>query len=177
MKYNQNRFENKGRSPLVRPVQSSSSTAEAFPRLLHLNSNNTSSVDPKLPNESMILPSDHSSNKENFAAVLKNQEQSSFYKTMVDPIPVKKVEYHNGIPRVSWTEKEVERMNIIKNLQYAVIGKFSNEWPELEDLLLAIPTKCNVKGECTIGLIRNRHVLFRLENQEDIVNLMSCLLH
>ncbi|KAG5591022.1 hypothetical protein H5410_041536 [Solanum commersonii] len=63
--------------------------------------------------------------------------------------------------------------NFAANLQYAVIRKFSNGWPELEDLRLAIPTQCNVKGECTIRLIRNRHVLIRMENQEDLVNMMS----
>lgn len=45
--------------------------------------------------------------------------------TVVDPIPIKKVGLIDGIPVVKWTEQEVNRMNIIENLQYAIVGKFS----------------------------------------------------
>lgn len=72
-----------------------------------------------------------------------------------------------------WTEKEVDRMNTIENLQFAVVGKFSYGWPELEELRLLIPKQCIIKGECKIGLLRNRHVLIRLDQQEDFTNLMS----
>ncbi|KAH0644960.1 hypothetical protein KY284_032844 [Solanum tuberosum] len=115
--------------PSLQVGQSSPLTSEAFPPLIHPGSvslSKDSSIKPKLPNVPMILPSDQLEKTENFATVLKNLNQSSQYKKRVDPIPVKKVEYHNGIPRISWAEEEVERMNIIENLQYAVIGKFSN---------------------------------------------------
>lgn len=89
------------RQPLLLVGQSSLSTAEAFPRLIHPCLTNTSSVDPMLPNEPMILPCDQSYNKENFAAGLKNQKIFSSLKRLVDPISVKKVEYYNSIPKVS----------------------------------------------------------------------------
>ncbi|KAK6784982.1 hypothetical protein RDI58_018437 [Solanum bulbocastanum] len=54
--------------------------------------------------------------------------------------------YINSIPRITWTEDEVRRMIIIENLQYAVIGKFSYGWPEMDDLRIQIPKQCNVNG-------------------------------
>lgn len=38
---------------------------------------------------------------------------------------MKNIEYDNGVPVVTWTQAEVNRMNIIENLQYAIIGIFS----------------------------------------------------
>ncbi|KAK4737031.1 hypothetical protein R3W88_000728 [Solanum pinnatisectum] len=51
-------------------------------------------------------------------------------------------------------------MNTIENLQYAVVGKFSYGWPELDELRVQIPKQCNVKGDCQI-------------EQEDFINMMS----
>ncbi|WMV08879.1 hypothetical protein MTR67_002264 [Solanum verrucosum] len=64
-------------------------------------------------------------------------------------------------------------MNIMENLQYAVIGKFSCGCPELDELRRIIPKQCNIKGACQIGLLRHRHVLMRFELFEDFVNMMS----
>lgn len=66
--------------------------------------------------------------------------------------------YNNGFFHVTWTEDKVKRMNTLKNLQYALIGMFSYGWPELEELRKLIPTQCNIKGDCKIGLLRNSHV-------------------
>lgn len=55
-------------------------------------------------------------------------------KQSIEPIPIKKLNYINGIPRVMWNEEEVDRMIVIKELQYATIGKISYGWPKLEDL-------------------------------------------
>lgn len=38
-----------------------------------------------------------------------------------------------------WTKNEVDRMNIIENLQYVVIGEFSYGWPEIEEFHIQIP--------------------------------------
>lgn len=38
-----------------------------------------------------------------------------------------------------FTEAEVERMNMIEGLQYAVVGKFSFGWPDLNELRRIIP--------------------------------------
>ncbi|KAG5595667.1 hypothetical protein H5410_036899, partial [Solanum commersonii] len=91
----------------------------------------------------------------------------------VTPIPSKQPSYINGIPRITWTEDEVRQMNTIENLQYAVIGKFSYAWPEMDDLRIQIPKQCDVKGGCKIGLLRNRHTLMRFELFENFVNMMS----
>lgn len=64
-------------------------------------------------------------------------------------------------------------MNVIENLQYAVIGKFSYGWPKLEELRKIIPAQRGVKGECKVGFFRNRHVLIRFSSMEDFINLMS----
>ncbi|KAH0712179.1 hypothetical protein KY285_007785 [Solanum tuberosum] len=52
----------------------------------------------------------------------------------LEPIAITSVSFINGIPRVTWTEEEVEKLNIMENLQLAVVGKFSYGWPELEEL-------------------------------------------
>ncbi|KAK4719583.1 hypothetical protein R3W88_017921 [Solanum pinnatisectum] len=64
-------------------------------------------------------------------------------------------------------------MNVLENLQYTVIGKFSYGWPQLEELRKLIPSQCQIKGTCQIGLLRNRHVLIRLKLFEDFVNIMA----
>jgi len=64
-------------------------------------------------------------------------------------------------------------MNIIENLQYAVIGKFSYGWSGIEELRIQIPKQCNMKGECKVGLLRNRHILMRFSRQENFINMMS----
>ncbi|KAG5587413.1 hypothetical protein H5410_047847 [Solanum commersonii] len=75
---------------------------------------------------------------------------------------MKSVSYTNGIPRIVWTEDEVD-----------LIGKFSYGWPILEERRSLIPRQCNIKGDCKIGLLRNRHILICLDQQEDFINLMS----
>uniref|UniRef100_M1DGV0 Uncharacterized protein n=1 Tax=Solanum tuberosum TaxID=4113 RepID=M1DGV0_SOLTU len=51
-----------------------------------------------------------------------------------------------GIPQIKWTEEEVDRMNQIEELQFAVVGKFTHEWSGLEELRRIIPQQCDVKG-------------------------------
>ncbi|KAH0754526.1 hypothetical protein KY290_024796 [Solanum tuberosum] len=109
----------------------------------------------------------------NYANVLKNHINNQAQKAGIEPIPLKQLQYNNGIPRIVWTEEEVDRMNSLEDLQYVVVGKFSYGWPELEELRTSIPRQCNIKGECKLGLLRNRHVLIRLDQQEDFINLMS----
>ncbi|WMV42323.1 hypothetical protein MTR67_035708 [Solanum verrucosum] len=64
-------------------------------------------------------------------------------------------------------------MNILEDLQYAIVGRFSYGWLELEELRTCIPRQCNIKEECRIGLLRNKHTLIRLDQQDDFINLMS----
>lgn len=80
----------------------------------------------------------------------------------VDPIPLRRAIVVNGQPLVKFSEVEVERMNIIEGLQYVVIYNFSYGWPELQELCRIIPAQCGIKGECNVGFLRDKHVLFRL---------------
>ncbi|KAF3612539.1 hypothetical protein FXO37_36732 [Capsicum annuum] len=92
---------------------------------------------------------------------IKINSPKSLTSQVVDPLPIKKLLYVDGIPKVMWMEEEVGHMNKIENLQYAVIGKFSYGWPELEELRTLIPIMIDVKGDCKIGFLRNRHILVR----------------
>ncbi|WMV49188.1 hypothetical protein MTR67_042573 [Solanum verrucosum] len=89
------------------------------------------------------------------------------------PLTLKPVTYLHGEPRVIWYEEEVEQMIIKENLQYAILGKFSYGWPEIQELRSLIPKQCNLKGECKIGLLSNRYVLIRASLLEDYVSLLS----
>lgn len=60
-----------------------------------------------------------------------------------------------------------------ENLEYVVIGKFSYGWPSIHDLRNLIPNQCDLKGECSIGLLSNKHILIRTSLLEDYVNLLS----
>lgn len=90
-----------------------------------------------------------------------------------EPIPIKPITFLHGQPLIKWTELEVKRMNLIEGLQYAVVGKFSYGWPELQELRRIIPPQYGIKGECNIGLFRDKHVLIRLTLLEDFINLSS----
>lgn len=64
-------------------------------------------------------------------------------------------------------------MNQIEELQFAVIGKFTQEWSDLEELRKIIPEQCNVKGSYRIGLFHSKNILIRLTRHEDFVNMIS----
>lgn len=69
----------------------------------------------------------------------------------------------------------MEQMIVNENLQYAVIGKFSYGRHDIQELRQLIPKQCELKGECNIGVLNNRHILIRATNMEDYVNLLSKL--
>lgn len=71
---------------------------------------------------------------------------------------------------MKFTEAEVDRMNVIEGLQYAVVCKFSYGWPELQELRRIIPAQCGIKGECNIGLLRDRHILIRRTLWKDFLD-------
>ena len=54
-----------------------------------------------------------------------------------------------------------------------MIRKFSYGWHDIQDLRNIIPTQCELKGECNIGLLRNTHVFIRETVLEDYVPLLS----
>lgn len=94
-------------------------------------------------------------------------------KPQYKPIPLKQITYLHGEPRIVWEEEEVSQMIINKDLQYAVIWKFSYGWPEIQDLRRLIPRQCELKGEVNIGLLSNRYILIRVTRLDDFVNLLS----
>lgn len=88
-------------------------------------------------------------------------------------IPQKSILYLHGEPIVQWEQIEVDQMVINENIQYAVVEKISYEWPEIEELRKLIPKYCELKGECKIGLLSNRHVLIRATLMKNYVHLLS----
>ncbi|KAH0658315.1 hypothetical protein KY289_027063 [Solanum tuberosum] len=65
----------------------------------------------------------------------------------VDPIPIQKPHLIDGLPTIHWTTKEIQRMNIIENLQYDVVGKFSYGAPEINEIRELIPKQCGIIGD------------------------------
>ncbi|KAG5595377.1 hypothetical protein H5410_036609 [Solanum commersonii] len=86
---------------------------------------------------------------------------------------LKDITYVEGVPQVNWTEQEVIKMTCIEKLKFSIIGKFSYEWTDLDELRRIIPQQCELKGECVIGLLRSKHILsIRLTKQEDYVSMI-----
>lgn len=46
------------------------------------------------------------------------------FKLDVDHIPIKRIQYKDGILIIQLTKDEVSRMNVIENFQYTIVGKF-----------------------------------------------------
>lgn len=63
-------------------------------------------------------------------------------------------------------------MIVNENLQFVVIGKFSYRWHDIQERRQIIPKQCDLKGECNIGVLNNRHILIRASNMEDCANLL-----
>lgn len=93
--------------------------------------------------------------------------------TTIQPIQMRRVTFLNGQPIVKFTEAEVQRMNVIEGLQYAVVEKLYYGSPEIHELRRIIPIQCGIKGECNIGFLRDRHVLIRLTLWQDFLDFMS----
>lgn len=91
----------------------------------------------------------------------------------VEPITLRRAAILNGQPIIKFTEVEVERMNVIEGLQYAVVGKLSYGWPDLQQLRRMIPGQCGTKGECNIGVLRDKHVLNRMTLWEHFISFKS----
>jgi len=53
---------------------------------------------------------------------------------------IKVVSLLHGEPHLKWSKFEVAKMNIIENLQHAIVEFFSYGWSDMEELQSAIPT-------------------------------------
>ncbi|KAH0658439.1 hypothetical protein KY289_027187 [Solanum tuberosum] len=82
------------------------------------------------------------------------------------------ITYVHGEPTVLWDEEEVDNMLIQEDLEFAVIEKFSYEWLELEEIRKIVPLQYEIKAECKMDFLRDRHVLIRLTTMEDCVHIM-----
>lgn len=89
------------------------------------------------------------------------------------PVQMKQITHLHGEPRIVWEEEEVTQMIINEDLQFAIIGKFSYGWPEIQDLRRLISKQCELKGDVNIGLLSNRYILIRFTLLEDYVTLLS----
>lgn len=64
-------------------------------------------------------------------------------------------------------------MIINKNLQYAIIGKFSYGWSEIQDLRKLIFKQYELKRDCKIELFSTQYILTRASLLEVYVYLLS----
>lgn len=67
------------------------------------------------------------------------------------------------------TEAEIDKMNVIENLKFAIIEKFSYGQPTLDEIQNIIPEQCGLK----VDFFHNIHVLIRCAIMEDFINFMS----
>lgn len=98
-------------------------------------------------------------------------QQNPSEKRTVEPIPFKRASFLHWQPIFKFTEAEVDRMNVIEGLHYAVLGKLSYGWPELQELRRIVPVQYGIKGECNIGFFRDGLVLICLSLWEDYITL------
>ena len=80
------------------------------------------------------------------------------------PIPVKQVQLHRGEPAVHFSTAEIQEM--VEPFKLALIGKFSFGRPPM-DFIRKFFTSLELKGNSQISLLDNRHILIKLEIEED----------
>ncbi|KAF3646773.1 hypothetical protein FXO37_20292 [Capsicum annuum] len=94
----------------------------------------------------------------------------------VIPLPIKLITYLHGKQWVIWEEEEATQMFMNKELEYAVVRKFSYGWLDIQDLRKLIPKQCELKGDVNIKVFSNWYVLIRASRIEDYVHLLSKLI-
>ncbi|WMV09222.1 hypothetical protein MTR67_002607, partial [Solanum verrucosum] len=87
-------------------------------------------------------------------------------------LPLKQIAYLHGEPHIIWKGEEVDNISN-ENLQYAVIGKFSYGWSDIQELRKLVTKQCELEGEVNIGLLSNRYILIRATLLEDYISLIS----
>ncbi|WMV38471.1 hypothetical protein MTR67_031856 [Solanum verrucosum] len=87
-------------------------------------------------------------------------------------LPLKRISFLHGKPQVIWEQEKVNQI-INKNLKYAVIGKFSYGWLDIQDLCKLIPKQCELKGDYNNDILSNRHILIRMPLLEDYIHILS----
>uniref|UniRef100_M1CST3 Uncharacterized protein n=1 Tax=Solanum tuberosum TaxID=4113 RepID=M1CST3_SOLTU len=107
-----------------------------------------------------------------YANMLKSDKEKNTIMPAVEPILVKQVSYNNGVPRIVWTEKEVDRMNIIENLQYAVVGSFRMVGLIWMNCAYKFLSNAMLRGIVKSGYYE-KDILIRFTREEDFINMMS----
>ncbi|KAF3637760.1 hypothetical protein FXO38_02340 [Capsicum annuum] len=79
----------------------------------------------------------------------------------------------HGEPSITWKASEVQTMILQENLQFTIMGKFSYGKPAIMELRKMIPNQCGFKGDCTIRVLDERHILIRLNQLGDYIKLLS----
>lgn len=87
-------------------------------------------------------------------------------------VPPKPVMMFDGESSITWKSSKIRSIIMQENLQYAIIGKFSYDKPDIIELQRSIPNQYSIKCECNIGILDSRHILIRLEEWEDYANLL-----
>ncbi|KAH0640618.1 hypothetical protein KY285_037204 [Solanum tuberosum] len=88
-------------------------------------------------------------------------------------LKLKLVIYVHGEPTVSFSFSDLESYIQEENLQFALVAKFSYGRPDMIDLRKIFTRHFEIKGDCNLGLLDHRHVLVRLSNREDFVEVYS----
>ncbi|XP_070005549.1 uncharacterized protein [Nicotiana sylvestris] len=109
---------------------------------------------------------------QNYANLLKPNALNAPMQT-VPNVAIKHIEYLHGEPIVRWKKQELRQSIAQQGLNLAVLGKFSYGKPGIHDLRKALPTQCELKGPCSVGLIEHNHVLIKLSLMEDYIHLLS----
>ncbi|KAG5589807.1 hypothetical protein H5410_040321 [Solanum commersonii] len=79
-----------------------------------------------------------------------------------------------AISYISTIVNEAKNSKTIQRKQVVIVdGVPRIKWSKEEELRLNIPKQCDIKGDCQIGLLRNKHILIRLSKQVDFINLIS----
>ncbi|KAF3680864.1 hypothetical protein FXO37_03130 [Capsicum annuum] len=159
------------------PVRKTLITAHANSslRTLILEENGYRGADP--PDESMKHKHVEGEKQQCVAPKYADLLKNKLYVHDNNKVPPKPVIMVQGEPIVTWKSSEVKALILQENLQYAVIGKFSYGRPEINALRKIIPTQRGIKGEFTIGVMDSRHILIRLNQFEDYMNLLSTVAH
>uniref|UniRef100_M1DEC4 DUF4283 domain-containing protein n=1 Tax=Solanum tuberosum TaxID=4113 RepID=M1DEC4_SOLTU len=90
----------------------------------------------------------------------------------VEHIPQKKPNLVRGIPTISWISSEIQRMNVLENLQLVVVGKFSYGAPNIYELRSSIPKLCGIIGDVRLDIFLI-NILMRFDRMEDYIKILS----
>lgn len=120
-----------------------------FPEFLHPKSptkqTTTKVLDATKDDGKAICVEEKNNAKMKYVDLNKPTVRLQYNKTPQESIKIKAVGYNDGVPRITWIEEEVQKMNVIEKLQFGVIGKFSYGWQAPEEWRLLIPKQFKVK--------------------------------